>query len=79
MNPRIKVTMPEETLGMRLDKALSIALSKTRNHIEILFDEGHIWVNGKNEKPSYRVKENDVVEYEEKELVPSEMKKRIFL
>lgn len=75
MNPRIKVTMPEETLGMRLDKALSIALSKTRNHIEILFDEGHIWVNGKNEKPSYRVKENDVVEYEEKELVPSEMKK----
>lgn len=67
--------MPEETLGMRLDKALSIALSKTRNHIEILFDEGHIWVNGKNEKPSYRVKENDVVEYEEKELVPSEMKK----
>lgn len=75
MNPRMKVTMPEETLGMRLDKALSIALSKTRNHIEILFDEGHIWVNGKNEKPSYRVKENDVVEYEEKELVPSEMKK----
>lgn len=75
MNPRIKVTMPEETLGMRLDKALSIVLSKTRNHIEILFDEGHIWVNGKNEKPSYRVKENDVVEYEEKELVPSEMKK----
>lgn len=75
MNPRIKVTMPEETLGMRLDKALYIALSKTRNHIEILFDEGHIWVNGKNEKPSYRVKENDVVEYEEKELVPSEMKK----
>lgn len=75
MNPRIKVTMPEETLGMRLDKALSIALSKTRNHIEILFDEGHIWVNGKNEKSSYRVKENDVVEYEEKELVPSEMKK----
>ena len=75
MNPRIKVTMPEETLGMRLDKALSIALSKTRNHIEILFDEGHIWVNGKNEKPSYRVKENDVVEYEEKGLVPSEMKK----
>lgn len=75
MNPRIKVTMPEETLGMRLDKALSIALSKTRNHIEILFDKGHIWVNGKNEKPSYRVKENDVVEYEEKELVPSEMKK----
>ena len=67
--------MPEETLGMRLDKALSIALSKTRNHIEILFDKGHIWVNGKNEKPSYRVKENDVVEYEEKELVPSEMKK----
>ena len=40
-----------------------------------MFDEGHIWVNGKNEKPSYRVKENDVVEYEEKELVPSEMKK----
>lgn len=75
MNPRIKVTMPEKTLGMRLDKALSIALSKTRNHIEILFDEGHIWVNGKNEKPSYRVKENDVVEYKEKELVPSEMKK----
>ena len=79
MNPRIKVTMPEETLGMRLDKALSIALSKTRNHIEILFDEGHIWVNGKNEKPSYRVKENDVVEYEEKELVPSEMKKENIL
>lgn len=75
MNKRIQVTMPSDVIGMRLDKALSIATNKTRNHIETLFEAGHVYVNGKNEKPSYRLKEEDTIEYEENEVVPSTMKK----
>lgn len=75
MNKRIQVTMPSEVIGMRLDKALAIATNKTRNHIETLFEAGHVYVNGKNEKPSYRLKEGETIEYEENEVVPSTMKK----
>ena len=54
----------------RLDKALSIFKSElSRSYISKLIDEGKVLVNSKLEKPSYKVKENDVIilmDFEEK-------------
>ncbi len=63
-----KVIIDEANVNIRLDKALSnILTDKSRNYIEHLLDENLITVNGKCEKPSYKVKLNDVIEYTEKE------------
>ncbi len=63
-----KITIDENNINIRLDKALAnILTDKSRNYIEHLLDDGLIRVNGKIEKPSYKVKLNDVIEYEEKE------------
>ena len=46
----------------RLDKALSIFKSDlSRSYITKLIEEGKILVNNKQEKPSFKVKENDVI------------------
>ena len=54
----------------RLDKALSLFKSDlSRSYITKLIDEGKILVNGKQEKPSFKVKENDeitILDYEDK-------------
>ncbi len=63
-----KVIIDENNANLRLDKALSnILTDKSRNYIEHLLDEGLITVNGKIEKPSYKVKVNDEIEYTIKE------------
>lgn len=63
-----RIKIDEANVNIRLDKALSnILTDKSRNYIESLLDEGLITVNGKIEKPSYKVKLNDVIEYQEKE------------
>ena len=50
----------------RLDKAVSLLNSElSRSFIAKLIDEGKITVNGKVEKPSFKVKENDEIELEE--------------
>ena len=52
--------------GERLDKALALLNSElSRSFVTKLIDEGKITVNGKIEKPSFKVKENDVIEVEE--------------
>ena len=52
--------------GERLDKALALLNSElSRSFITKLIDEGKITVNSKIEKPSFKVKENDVIEVEE--------------
>ena len=52
--------------GERLDKALALLNGVlSRSFVTKLIDEGKITVNGKIEKPSFKVKENDVIEVEE--------------
>ena len=46
----------------RLDKALSLFKSDiSRSYIAKLIEEGKVLVNDKQEKSSYKVKENDVI------------------
>jgi 23S rRNA-/tRNA-specific pseudouridylate synthase len=46
----------------RLDKALSLFKSDiSRSYIAKLIEEGQVLVNDKQEKSSYKVKENDVI------------------
>ncbi len=52
--------------GQRLDKAVALLNSElSRSFITKLIDEGKITINGKVEKPSFKVKENDEIDIEE--------------
>jgi 23S rRNA pseudouridine1911/1915/1917 synthase len=52
--------------GERLDKAVALLNSElSRSFITKLIDEGKITINGKVEKPSFKVKENDEIIIEE--------------
>lgn len=52
--------------GERLDKAVALLNSElSRSFITKLIDEGKITINGKVEKPSFKVKENDEINIEE--------------
>ena len=58
MNKSFVITLENE--GLRLDKVLALLLiDKSRTYIASLIDEGNVLVNGKKEKPSYKVKAND--------------------
>ena len=59
----------------RLDKALSLFRSDlSRTYIGKLIDEGKVLVNNKQEKASYKVKENDVITLLEIEETKSDIK-----
>ena len=66
-----KIKANKELENLRLDKALTLLLedvsrSKIQNHLE----NGHILVNGKVEKPSYKLSEGDEIIVED---FPSEV------
>ena len=61
--------------GQRLDKAVAMLNSEfSRSFITKLIDEGKITINGKVEKPSFKVKENDEINIEEIVDVKSDIK-----
>ena len=61
--------------GERLDKAVALLNSElSRSFITKLIDEGKITINGKVEKPSFKVKENDEIFIEEIVDVKSDIK-----
>ena len=58
----------EENSGIRLDKYLINTIDMSRSKIQKLMDEDYILVNGKSVKPSYVVKNGDIItvnDYEE--------------
>ena len=61
--------------GERLDKAVALLNNElSRSFITKLIDEGKITINGKVEKPSFKVKENDEINIEEIVDVKSDIK-----
>lgn len=70
------ITVTEENI--RLDKYLANNTEYSRSTIMKMLDSDYILVNGKKEKPSYKVKENDNIEItdgfkEETNIVPVKM------
>ena len=70
------ITVTEENI--RLDKYLANNTEYSRSTIMKMLDSDYILVNGKKEKPSYKVKENDNIEIidgfkEETDIVPVKM------
>lgn len=60
-----KIVVSNELVNVRLDKALTIILDgKSRSYITKMIEENKVLVNGKTEKQSYKLKENDTLEYD---------------
>lgn len=71
----IYLTVEEEEKGERIDGFLVEKLDFTRTRIQNLIKEGHIRVNEKKIKPSYKVEKNDIItgiipKIEEVEIIP---------
>src|SRR5699024_997222 len=59
----------------RLDQFLVQIIEDTsRTDVQNRIKEGLITVNGNTVKPNYKIKEDDLIEYQERELVDSEIK-----
>ena len=69
----MKMNIVESINNKRLDLYLSEVTDYSRSKINKLIKEGYISVNGKKEKASYTVKENDKIEIEEYEEEPTEI------
>ena len=66
-----KIKANEELTNLRLDKALTILLEGvSRSKIQSHLENGLILVNGKQEKSSYKITENDIITIED---FPSEV------
>lgn len=71
-----KLTSGENNLGQRLDSFLAaelIDMDLSRSRIKELLATGHIKVNGKTAKPSYRLRINDALEVNIPPLVPPDL------
>ena len=65
-----------EYVGLRIDKYLSIVLTDfSRTRISLLIEEGNVFVNEKEAKGSYKVKENDEIKINIPEVKELEIKK----
>lgn len=61
-----KYIVKENLVNTRLDKVITILDNNiSRMMVKRLLDENKVFVNGKLEKASYKVKENDIIEVEE--------------
>lgn len=61
-----KIKASKDVSGLRLDKALTLLLEDvSRSKIQSHLENGLILVNGKVEKSSYKLSENDVIEVED--------------
>ncbi|CAD2075950.1 pseudouridine synthase [Phocicoccus schoeneichii] len=71
----MKINLTEDAIGKRLDQFLVQIIEDTsRTDVQNRIKEGLITVNGNTVKPNYKIKEDDLIEYLERELVDSEIK-----
>jgi len=71
----MKINLTEDAIGKRLDQFLVQIIEDTsRTDVQNRIKEGLITVNGNTVKPNYKIKEDDLIEYQERELVDSEIK-----
>ena len=65
-NPEIQsVTVGSEQAGMRVDALLAQALPQvSRAKIQKSIRKGLVWIDGEKAKPSFRVKEMQIVQFE---------------
>jgi len=69
-----KKIINSDNVGLRLDKYLANEYpSLSRVYIQKLIEEDNVVVNGKKEKASYRIKENDCIEVGDMEIVDLEL------
>ncbi len=69
----IHLTVDEE--GARIDRYLSLKLPQfSRSHIQNLIDNGHVLVNGKPVKPSFKARPGDLVDISLPAPAPSHLK-----
>lgn len=72
----MKRTVTEKEIGRRLDEVLtSWEAAPTRSKVQQLIKDGKVNVNGLSKKASYKLDNNDVVEYEEFEEKPLQLEK----
>ena len=65
----IKLVVGEENEGVRLDKYIAENQDKfSREQVQKLIEETYVEVNGRYQKPSYKVKNEDVIRIEEPEV-----------
>lgn len=65
----MEITIAKEKAGNRLDKFLGKQFpAQSRAFLKFQIKEGAFLVNGKIEKPSYQLKENDIVSFDEKNI-----------
>lgn len=65
----IKLNVNVENEGIRLDKYIAENQDKfSREQVQRLIEDTYVKVNGRYQKPSYKVKPNDIVEIEEPEV-----------
>lgn len=69
-----KFIVTEQYVDYRLDKLLSLISEFSRTHIESMIKEEKVLVNDKIAKGSYRVRLNDLIEYEDLETTKSSIK-----
>ncbi len=70
-----KLIVDESLVNIRLDKLISMKFEElSRTYVNNLIDDGHILVNDKKSKPSYKVKENDVIIIDVPEAKPIDIK-----
>ncbi len=71
----MKINLTEDAIGKRLDQFLVQIIEDTsRTDVQNRIKEGLITVNGNTVKPNYKIKEDDLIESLERELVDLEIK-----
>jgi 23S rRNA pseudouridine1911/1915/1917 synthase len=70
-----KIEVTSQMLGIRIDKVLSNIIDKSRETISEDIKDGHVLVNGKVVKPSYKLEENDEISYTIDDPKPLELEK----